>query len=104
MRPLLIFDETRLNEFPDVPTSREKGYEIFLPQFRGIVARAGAPEAAIQALSEAFKKAYDAPEMQEFARTQYMTRDSFQPAAEFTQFLQEETATMEKLMQELGLR
>jgi tripartite-type tricarboxylate transporter receptor subunit TctC len=104
MRPLLIFDQTRLDTFPDVPTSREKGYEIFLPQFRGIVAKAGTLDSAVQALSEAFKKAYDAPEMQEFARTQYMARDSFQPAAEFKQFLEAETATLAQLMQELGLR
>lgn len=104
MRPLLIFNETRLDAFADVPTSREKGYEIFLPQFRGIVARAGAPDAVIQKLSDAFKVASEAPEMQTFAKTQYMTPDSFQPAAQFKTFLDQETATMEKLMRDLGLR
>ena len=37
MRPLIFFGEERPEEFPDVPSSREAGLEIYLPQFRSLV-------------------------------------------------------------------
>lgn len=104
IRPILIFNETRLPEFPDVVSSKEKGYDIFLPQFRGIVAKAGTPDSAVQALSNAFKVAYDSPEVREFAKIQYMTDDSYMPAAEFKAFLENETKTMDKFMTEFKLK
>jgi tripartite-type tricarboxylate transporter receptor subunit TctC len=103
MRPVLVFNETRLAEFPDVPCSREKGFEIFLPEFRGVVAKAGTPEPVIKILSDAFGAIYKTPTMKQFATEQLLAGDSYQPAGEFKQFLASETENLAKLFKEYNI-
>ena len=38
VRPLAVAKETRLPEFPDCPTFKEKGYNVTFKMFRGIAA------------------------------------------------------------------
>jgi len=103
MRPVLVFNETRLPEFPDVPCSREKGFEIFLPEFRGVVAKAGTPEPIVKTLSDAFGNIYKTPTMKQFAKEQLLASDSYQPAGEFTRFLASETENLAKLFNEYNI-
>jgi tripartite-type tricarboxylate transporter receptor subunit TctC len=103
MRPVIVFNETRLPEFPDVPCSREKGFEIFLPEFRGVVAKAGTPDKAVQALSDAFGAISKTPKMQAFAKQQMLASDSHLSAREFKQFLAEETDRLAKYFKEYSI-
>ena len=103
MRPVLVFNETRLPEFPDVPTSREKGFEIFLPEFRGVIAKAGTPDDAVKTLSDAFGATFKTPEMQKFAKQQLLAGDSYLPAGEFKQFLAQETENLAKYFKEYNI-
>ena len=103
IRPILAFNETRLVEFPDIPCSREKGYEIFLPEFRGVIAKAGTPEPVIKILSDAFGNLYKTPTMKQFAKEQLLASDSYQPAADFKQFLVSETENHAKLLKEYNI-
>ncbi len=104
MRPILVFNETRLPEFPDVPCSREKGFEIFLPEFRGVVAKAGTPDHAIKTLSDAFGAMFKSPEMKVFAKQQMLAADSYLPAGEFKTFLAEETDRLAKYFKEYNIK
>jgi tripartite-type tricarboxylate transporter receptor subunit TctC len=103
IRPILAFNETRLVEFPDIPCSREKGYEIFLPEFRGVIAKAGTPEPVIKVLSDAFGNIYKTPTLKQFAKEQLLASDSYQPAADFKQFLVSETENLAKLLKEYDI-
>jgi tripartite-type tricarboxylate transporter receptor subunit TctC len=103
IRPILAFNETRLVEFPDIPCSCEKGYEIFLPEFRGLIAKAGTPEPVIKVLSDAFGNIYKTPTLKQFAKEQLLASDSYQPAAEFKQFLVGETENLAKLLKEYNI-
>ena len=103
IRPILAFNETRLVEFPDIPCSREKGYEIFLPEFRGVIAKAGTPEPVIRTLSDAFGNIYKTPTLKQFAKEQLLASDSYQPAAEFKKFLVGETENLAKLLKEYNI-
>jgi tripartite-type tricarboxylate transporter receptor subunit TctC len=103
IRPILAFNQTRLVEFPDIPCSREKGYEIFLPEFRGLIAKAGTPEPIIKVLSDAFGNIYKTPTLKQFAKEQLLASDSYQPAAEFKQFLVGETENLAKLLKEYNI-
>lgn len=104
LKPLIIFSQQKLGAFPDVPASKELGYEIYLPQFRTIVAKKGTDDAKVQVLANAFKKATEAPEWAAFAKDQFMTADSFMGPAELTRFLEGEYDTMVTLMKQLGLK
>jgi len=105
MRPVLVFNETRLKEFPDVPTSREKGYPVYLPQFRGIVAKAGTPGEAVAEYERAFRQIVKEEDFVKFNREMHLaTEDSFLGAVAFRAFLERELSRMEYLMRQLGLR
>ncbi len=56
---LTSLDRTPL--FPDVPTLKELGYDIYLENMKGFVAPANTPKERIMFLHDAFKKAYDHP-------------------------------------------
>ena len=104
LKPLIVFTEKRLEALPDVPCSKELGYDIFLPQFRGIVAKKGTDPAKIKVLADAFKKATQTPDWAAFAKEQYMTDDSFMGPEEYAKFLDSEYDTMVTLMKQLGLK
>lgn len=104
IRPLIIFAKQRLAAFPDVPTSTELGLDITLPQFRGMVAKKGLPPDRIKLLADAFKKAMDTPEWKQFAAEWYISTDSYLGPEEYAKWVTEEVATLERLINEFGLR
>jgi tripartite-type tricarboxylate transporter receptor subunit TctC len=82
MRPLVVFDDTRHPAFPDVPTSKELGFEISdLPNFRTIAVSAKTPPEVLKALSTAVNTALTTPEWKAFcAETYTCASRSYTPA------------------------
>ncbi|HZR97483.1 MAG TPA: tripartite tricarboxylate transporter substrate binding protein [Chloroflexota bacterium] len=103
IRPVLIFNEERMAQFPDTPTSKELGYDIFLPQFRGIVVRAGTDPAIVQLLAEHFEAAAKSPEWARFAESQYVTPDSYLGPEAFGQSLRADLDVMTQIKKQYGL-
>ena len=104
LRPLLIFAEKRHPEFKDVPTSKELGIDLTLPQFRGIIARKGTPPDRIRVLADAFKKAMDTPQWKKFSDEWYFAPDSYMGPEDFTRFTKGEVDTLDRLVREFGLK
>jgi tripartite-type tricarboxylate transporter receptor subunit TctC len=104
LRPLIIFAESRHPAFAEVPSSRELGLEITLPQFRGIVARRGTPPERAKALAEAFRKATDTPQWKAFLEQWYMRADSFLGPEQFGPWVREQVDVMDRLVKEFGLK
>jgi tripartite-type tricarboxylate transporter receptor subunit TctC len=104
LRPLVIFAEKRHPAFADVPSSKELGIDITLPQFRGIVARKGTPPDRVRVLADALKRAMDTPQWKKFAGDWYMSPESYQGPADFTKWVAGEVETLERLVKEFGLR
>src|SRR5205814_5407791 len=67
LRPLIIFAEKRHPAFADVPTSKELGFDITLPQFRGLATRKGVPVERVKALADAFARAMQTSQWKKFA-------------------------------------
>lgn len=82
LRPLVVFDDTRNPAFPDVPTSKELGFEISdLPNFRTIAVSAKTPPEVLKALSAAVNSALATPEWKAFcAETYTCASRSYSPA------------------------
>jgi tripartite-type tricarboxylate transporter receptor subunit TctC len=82
LRPLVVFDDTRHPAFPDVPTSKELGFEISdLPNFRTIAVNAKTPPEVIKTLSAAVNAALATPEWKTFcAETYTCASRSYTPA------------------------
>ena len=104
LKPLVIFAEKRHASFPDVPTSRELGVDVTLPQFRGIVAKKGTPPDRVNALAEAFRKAMETPKWKEFATEWYFWPDSYMGPEQFGKWVAGEVELLDKLVKEFGLR
>lgn len=71
VRPIAVFADTRLDVFPDVPTMKEKGYDVFpygpVVQMAYIVAPAKVSPQVRKALIAAFEKAIQDPRFKTFA-------------------------------------
>lgn len=97
VRPLLFFSEDRLEGFADIPSSKEAGLEIYLPQFRAIVAKAGTDPQRVKLLADAIAKAAGTPEYAAFLKESLARKDSFIPAGDAQKFIVGEIATMQKV-------
>ena len=104
LKPLIIFAEKRHPAFPDVPSSRELGLDLTLPQFRGIVARKGTPPERIKTMADSFRKAMDTPQWKKFAEEWYFWPDSFMGPEQFGGWVAGEVDTLDRLVKEFGLR
>jgi len=96
MRPLLMFGDKRMAEFPDIPASGELGYKVSLPQFRSIVVRNGTPGDAVKFLSEALTKIATTDEYKTFLKDSYADPNSFLPAEKCKDFLAQQLEDMKK--------
>jgi putative tricarboxylic transport membrane protein len=104
IRPVVVFTETRLEQFPDVPTSKELGWEVTLGRWRGIVTPHGTPQEAIQVLHDSFKKAME-------DQTVYLPvvkgqllhlRPGYKGPQQFKEFLETELKVYGEVMKSMG--
>ncbi|MDR2134149.1 MAG: tripartite tricarboxylate transporter substrate binding protein [Treponema sp.] len=86
--PLIAMSENRVSSVPNVPCTKELGINSFVGSWRALYARTATPQAAVDSLAVALKKAWDSPSYQEFMknnayldRTGYATREETQALA-----------------------
>lgn len=65
-----VFEEKRLEQYPDVPTAREQGFDVVVTKFRGIAAPKGLPPAVVQAWEQSIEKVLAKPEYQKIYRSE----------------------------------
>ncbi|MFB5662327.1 tripartite tricarboxylate transporter substrate binding protein [Alteribacillus sp. HJP-4] len=72
LHPLVFFTEERLEDFSDVPTSVEQGWEMTEGVERGFAIHTDTPQEIIDQLEEAMKNVYDSEEYKEHEEAQYL--------------------------------
>jgi putative tricarboxylic transport membrane protein len=77
MRPVLLLSTERLPDFPQVPTSRESGYDITLPQRRAIIIKAGTDVARVATLSQALERVVSTAKYKAFLKDSYASPASW---------------------------
>jgi len=103
LRPVIVFANKRFPAFPDIPCSKELGFDLTLPQFRGVVAKKGVPVERIKVLAEAFKKAMETPEWQNFNKSQFSDPESYMGPSQFQAWVTSEVETMRSFMKTFGM-
>jgi tripartite-type tricarboxylate transporter receptor subunit TctC len=103
MVPVAVASEKRSPIFPEVPTLREKGWEVVLVQWRSVLAPKGTPAPRVAALAEAFQKAMGAGSWKTFNRNAKAV-DAFLGPADFRKFLAAEEERFMRIIDQLGLR
>jgi tripartite-type tricarboxylate transporter receptor subunit TctC len=63
-RPLVVFDEKRFPELPDVPTAKERGINIVRDAYFFLVAKKGTPQPVLDVLVKVFKETAGDPGVQ----------------------------------------
>jgi tripartite-type tricarboxylate transporter receptor subunit TctC len=88
---------------PEVPTAREQGIDVSLEAWRGIAVPRGTPRAAIGALEDAIRRTVESAEFQK-ASENLGVRPAFLQAAQFSELVAKEDASLSRLMRLIGLK
>ncbi len=103
MVPVAVASEKRSTIFPDVPTLKEKGWNVVMVQWRSVLAPKGTPAPRVAFLAESFQKAMTADSWKTFNRNAKAV-DAFLGPADFRKFLAGEEERFGKIIDQLGLR
>ena len=103
MVPVAVASEKRSPIFPDVPTLKEKGWNVVMVQWRSILAPKGTPAARVKLLTEAFQKAMAAESWKTFNKNAKAV-DLYLGPADFRKFLTSEEQRFSTIIEDLGLR
>lgn len=103
-RVLAFASEKRLEAFPDVPTFKEKGYDIVTEAtaYRGVAVPPDTPDAVVDKLAASFKKVHDDPATAKKMDELGFEREDLGPA-EAKKFTEEQKVTQKKLLEEFKL-
>lgn len=103
VRPLAIAKEVRNPVFSDIPTFKEKGYNVDFKFFRGVVAPADIPAEVIAFYENMLKGVTESKEWKENYLKKYMLSPGWMGYKEFTQFLVQQEQDYKDFLTELGL-
>ena len=81
LKVLATYTENRLAEMPDVPTLKEKGYNLVYGSARALVAPKDTPQAAIDFYVDAFEKTINDPDNIEKSKNAGLALDFMSPDA-----------------------
>lgn len=102
VRVLAVSSDKRLEDFPSVPTYKERGWNLVRYQWRGIMAKAGIPKPALDRLVAAIRKAQQSDEWKNYLRL-VTQLDGFQGPDEFRAQLLKDMQEMDAVKKKLGL-
>jgi tripartite-type tricarboxylate transporter receptor subunit TctC len=96
MHPLIFFAAKRDANFANVPASGELGHNIFLPQFRMIIVKAGTPPDRVKILSDALLQVSKNPEYAAYLKNELGDPNSFATGADAIKFLENELKALKE--------
>lgn len=102
VRVLAVSSDKRLEDFPEVPTYREKGWDVVRYQWRGIMVKAGTPKPIVDRLASAIQKAQQTQEWKTYLQ-RVSQLDGFQGPDAFRTQLVQDTRETEAVKKKLGL-
>jgi len=104
LKPILIFNDERVEGFPDLPCVVEKGWgDITVGRCRGFMFKAGTPEPIIDYLEDAVHKAYLTDGYRTWEREQYLhLRPGWADRATYTQQTKDQMVMYREVLTDLG--
>ncbi len=102
VRVLAVSSDRRLADFPDVPTYKERGWNVVRYQWRGIMGRTGLPRPILDKLVAAIQKAQQAPEWKTYLE-QATQLDGFMGPDEFKGQLLKDMQELNAVKKKLGI-
>lgn len=85
IKPLIVFNEERLEEYPDIPTTVENGWDLVDGNERGFYVKKGTDQEIIDILEDAMKQAYETERYQEYQEESFLhLREGWLDSEDFT--------------------
>lgn len=104
VRILAVTSPERLSVAQDLPTTREQGVNFSHDSWFGICTTAGSPQASVEALSDAVRKAVDSEEYRTRMKGLGAIPASSRSPEEFARFMKDETETWGRIIRPLNLK
>ena len=101
VRILAVATEQRLDGLPEVPTLKEKGWNVVVPKFRGLVVKKGTPPEAVNYLISRSLMAIQTPTFKNYLEKS-MIEPNFLVGEGFAKLIQNQEKTFGKVLKELG--
>jgi tripartite-type tricarboxylate transporter receptor subunit TctC len=102
--PLVVMAEKRMDSFPQIPSTGELGIPAYIGTWRGIWAKKGTPQGAIDAMEVALQKAWSMKAYQDYCKAEgYSERTGFEGQADFKKLVDAEYIAMEEYLKSAGL-
>jgi len=102
LKPIVVFANERHSAFPDVPTAKEFGFNLNLPNWRGLVAPAGTPKDRVDKLYSSVRKVLESDEYKKVCSRQYKCVEPMDLAG-VKKYAYDYYDQINKLMADLGL-
>lgn len=100
IRPIAVMAERRDSDFPNVPTFKEEGFELYYGAWRGIAAPKGLPPDTRNILINALTKAVNSSEVKEkFEKAGFPV--VYKDAAGFRKYVEEDYVSLKKTLDQL---
>jgi Uncharacterized protein conserved in bacteria len=104
LRALLVFADNRIKPLPDVPTAKEKGFNVVLGVTKGICGPAGLPDDVVKILHDNLKQIMEEEDFKAAAKkTGDLDYLDYKSGEDTAKFLQKMYTEMAPLIKELGL-
>ena len=101
--PLVVLSEKRLKSFPDIPCTGEMGIAAYIGTWRGIWARKGTSQAAMDAMDKALRQAWGSDTYQNFCKENgYDERTGYESQADFKKLVVNEYKAFEEFLKATG--
>ncbi len=103
LRLLATFTEERVESFSDIPTMKEKGYNVLYGSARGLVAPKGTPQEIIDTLHDLFKAAIESDEHAEKAASAELNIQYMSPE-DLGNYIKNEEKALKEILEILDLK
>lgn len=103
IRALAVAGPERLGQLPDVPTLKEKGINAIYEQTRGILGPPDMDPAAVEFWAEIFRQLSESEAWQAEFIEANMLRSGYLGPEDYRKAMDEESATVKELIEEMGL-
>lgn len=100
IKPLVVFADDRVEDFPDIPTTTEEGVDLTDGLDRGFVVKNDVPEGIKEKLANALEEAFEKERYQEFVEEQELDlKDAWLDGEEYDEELEKDVDKYESLLE-----
>lgn len=103
VRPVVVAKEVRVEGFKDVPTFKEKGYNVTFKFFRGIAAPPDIPAETVAFYESMFKKMFDSSRFKKEYLEKYMLSPAWLGSKDAAKMVAESEGLFQEILKELEL-